>query len=123
MLSSGTFETDYPKTHLQLFEQDLAYYKVQNLSDSKNILNPTDLSKKAIIDLVKKNELILIPITCEDFLSSSAAGIFKSNLSIGIEENNVMQSDSSVNNKAILEKAMGRKIISQHDLYGALQVK
>lgn len=74
---------------------------------------------KEVVSSLKmdKNKLILVPITYEDFLSTSAIGIFKSNLSIGIEENNVMRMGNSTDNKAILEKAIGRKIISQHDSY------
>lgn len=117
LLNNDTFKTDYPQTHLELFEQDLAYYKVQTLNGTNVLLKPNDFLKKSVIRLVKKQELFLVPITYEDFLSTSAAGIFKSNLSIGIEENNISKIDVSSDNKANLEGAMGRKIVSQYDLY------
>jgi len=87
LINSNRFIEDFPKTHTELFIEDLAYYRPG-----------------------------MIPVTYEDFLATSAAGIFTSNLSIGTTyETN--DNTNNLSNRVILEKAMNKKIIDHHELY------
>ena len=92
MMANGTYLTDFPKTHQELFEKKYAYYK----KDSKGVL---------------------IPIEYDDFLPKSAAGIFMANLSgETVIRDSSITVESSENQKT-LEIAMHRKVIDSYSLY------
>lgn len=118
--SENKFEHDFPKTHEQMFEQNLAYYTVEVNPNKKldHKLVNTDLNF-----LVKNQYVTLVPQTYEDFLAVSAAGIFKSNLSNGVQNLQHKTKQSSDDNHLLLEKAMGTKILSRHDLALAEQTR
>lgn len=92
LMSINRFVEDFPKTHTELFAEGLAYYRPG-----------------------------MIPITYEDFLATSAAGIFTSNLSVGTTYNaNETNETINISNRGILEKAMNKKIIDHHELYRSM---
>jgi len=77
----------FPDTHTELKAQDLAYYK----SDGK-------------------------PLTYEDFLPVSAAGIFKSNL----RETESIAKQTATGSQAVFESALGRPVLDMFELYAAV---
>jgi uncharacterized glyoxalase superfamily metalloenzyme YdcJ len=113
LLAAGRFQSEFPQTHIDLFATGLAYYRL-HIIDQK--INEIDINQNNIYDLTEKGFVKLIPLTYEDFLATSAAGIFTSNLSSGISNiNNEIKSQSS-ENQILLEQAMGRPIIDRHEL-------
>lgn len=114
------FESDFPKTHEEMFEQNLAYYTFAVNSNRKLEGKPQNTDLKY---LVKNKYLSLIPQTYEDFLAVSAAGIFKSNLSNGTQNLQQKTNATSNENRLILEKAIGSKILSRHELALAEQAR
>ena len=78
--------SDFPDTHAELKAQDLAYY---------------DASGE--------------PLTYEDFLPVSAAGIFKSNL----REAETESTQKATGNQSAFEAALGRPVLDMFELYAA----
>ena len=98
----------FPDDLSVLVNDELAYF-IFELNDKNS-----DISGfKNIKDLFSKGIVRALPITYEDFLPVSAAGIFKSNLS----EEGSIKTKNSHNSRADLEEALGRKIIDSFDLY------
>ncbi|CAI4214306.1 unnamed protein product [Parascedosporium putredinis] len=58
------------------------------------------------------------PLTYEDFLPLSAAGIFKSNLGENVSQSPIREADNSMSD---LEDILGCKIMSQFDVYQKLE--
>ena len=114
------FEDDFPKTHEAMFEQNLAYYTVA-VNPNKKLDNKP--AKADLNFLVKNQYVTLLPQTYEDFLAVSAAGIFKSNLSNGVQNLQHKPKQNLDENRLLLEKAIGYKIFSRHDLALAEQTR
>jgi uncharacterized glyoxalase superfamily metalloenzyme YdcJ len=113
LLATGRFQTEYPQTHTDLFAQGLAYYRLHIVDQT---LDTMSIDQENIYDLVEKGSVKLIPLTYEDFLATSAAGIFTSNLSSGVSDMNNAIKSQSADNQILLEQAMGRPIIDRHEL-------
>ncbi len=124
-IKEGNFKDSFPKTHEELFAQKLAYYQCKVCVDKiKDALSTEFKIPENIAEMVKQGYVELCPQRYEDFLASSAAGIFKSNLSeVKNEEQNTSRLSDTAKNKDSLEKALGREIINPHDLYKQLQDK
>ncbi|BEJ15317.1 hypothetical protein CspHIS471_0410840 [Cutaneotrichosporon sp. HIS471] len=63
----------FPDTYEEMFAQGLGYFEF-------SLAGPVPTSAKSLEDLVKAGVVKLSPVTYEDFLPASAAGIFQSNL-------------------------------------------
>ncbi len=109
MLAEKRFKKDFPKTHTELFVQDMAYYKYKLLKRSSGISD--------IKELVAKGFVEIIPQTYDDFLVQSAAGIFTSNLSKGSGNIDDETKHIVTDSKKLMEDALGVKIINPHDVY------
>jgi uncharacterized glyoxalase superfamily metalloenzyme YdcJ len=126
MVDDKTYTSDFPKTHAELFANGFAYYQFSLADDAKDKLRARnigpDLTKDDLRALVEEGVVILNPITFEDFLPKSAAGIFRSNLS---NEAEVLSADTQVDPEAEkqrkLEEAFGVKIQDSYALYEAMQ--
>jgi uncharacterized glyoxalase superfamily metalloenzyme YdcJ len=75
-----------------------------------------------VTSLMTKGKLIARPITYEDFLPFSAAGIFRSNLGDGHHQDG-MPVSLPAGNRASLEQALGCSVLSSEKLYAAEQAK
>jgi uncharacterized glyoxalase superfamily metalloenzyme YdcJ len=95
MVANGTYVSDFPKTHADLAASGYAYYEY--FKDGK-----------------------ITPITYEDFLPKSAAGIFASNLSGEAKEMAEKNSQTKKHQK-ILESAIGKKIINAYEFYAEIE--
>lgn len=75
MLARKAWEEAFPATERGLLEAGLAYFEFRPLSTTPL---PSD---RHLTDLLDQGLIAAEPITYEDFLPRSAAGIFQSNLS------------------------------------------
>lgn len=120
--SSDAFSS-YPDTWSELRKRRLVYFRYQVTpegqlyADSKP--NGTERPHRVSLEQLLSQGLVTYePITYEDFLPFSAAGIFKSNLA----ENPAKQPvNKGKNSLAELEAALGCKILNEFDLYEKLQ--
>ncbi|KAJ5100140.1 hypothetical protein N7532_007141 [Penicillium argentinense] len=117
---------DFPDTWKDLRQQNLIYceFHVKRVATMSSL----DLKDGPILEqLISMNIVDAVPITYEDFLPFSAAGIFQSNL----QTDNVSKCASkcsldvshSVADSTGLEKAMGTKISDLDTWYSAVQMK
>ncbi|UPL02585.1 hypothetical protein LCI18_013519 [Fusarium solani-melongenae] len=100
----------FPDDAKSLREQDLAYFTYK-LTDSASKVSSTDMD--ALID---SGAVQLEPITYEDFLPVSAAGIFHSNLGNDGGMDHVAAAD-----QASFEKGLGCKVNKEFELYRKMQ--
>ncbi|KAJ4310339.1 hypothetical protein N0V84_011022 [Fusarium piperis] len=100
----------FPDDTKSLREQDLAYFAYK-LTDSASKVSSTDMD--ALIDA---GAVQLEPITYEDFLPVSAAGIFHSNLGNDGGMGHVAAAD-----QASFEKGLGCKVNKEFELYRKMQ--
>ncbi|KAL6354761.1 hypothetical protein LRP88_12106 [Fusarium phalaenopsidis] len=100
----------FPDDTKSLREQDLAYFTYK-LTDSASKVSSTDMD--ALID---SGAVQLEPITYEDFLPVSAAGIFHSNLGNDGGMEHVAAAD-----QASFEKGLGCKVNKEFELYRKMQ--
>ncbi|KAI8655918.1 DUF1338 domain-containing protein [Fusarium keratoplasticum] len=100
----------FPDDTKSLREQDLAYFTYK-LTDSASKVSSTDMD--ALID---SGAVQLEPITYEDFLPVSAAGIFHSNLGNDGGMDHVAAAD-----QASFEKGLGCKVNKEFELYRKMQ--
>ena len=117
-ITDGTYVDYYPKTHLELAKKKYAYYKY-SLANNKKL--ESKISKDNLLELAEKGYVILTPITYEDFLPKSAAGIFESNLSSDVKIREKLENSTEFKNQKILEEAIGKKIINSYELYEAIE--
>ncbi len=105
--------TQFPDTHEQLRRQGLAFYRYRLTEQAQASLaqSPAGADLEALIDrgLVQAE-----PITYEDFLPVSAAGIFQSNL--GGEEQKQYQAHAA---QQVFESALGARVHDEIALYEA----
>jgi uncharacterized glyoxalase superfamily metalloenzyme YdcJ len=113
LLAAGRFQAEFPQTHTELFTAKLAYYRLHIINQEIDTIN---IDQENIHDFIKKGFVKLIPLTYEDFLTTSAAGIFTSNLSSGVSDISNEIKSQSADNQILLETAMGRPIIDRHEL-------
>ncbi|PKS09655.1 hypothetical protein jhhlp_004274 [Lomentospora prolificans] len=109
----------YPDDWDELRTRGLVYFRYRVATDHRDghITEPTQNSS-TLEDLISSGVIECEPITYEDFLPLSAAGIFKSNLGEVVSQSPIREASSSMSD---LEDILGCKIISQFDLYDRLQ--
>ncbi|KAJ3457569.1 hypothetical protein FSOLCH5_012143 [Fusarium solani] len=100
----------FPDDTKSLREQDLAYFTYK-LTDSASKVPSTDMDT-----LIDSGAVQLEPITYEDFLPVSAAGIFHSNLGDDGGMDHVAAAD-----QASFEKGLGCKVNKEFELYRKMQ--
>lgn len=110
-LLSQEFEA-FPDDYQSLHEQDLAYFYYQLNEDAVT----DSVSTQQANELVNQGVLRIEPIVYEDFLPVSAAGIFQSNL-----KEDKQSSYQGNSNQADFEKALGRPVYDELELYRKLQ--
>ncbi len=106
--------TAFPDTHDALRQQGLAYFRYQAGDAQRGAAGVA--AGGGIDDLVAAGALVTEPITYEDFLPVSAAGIFQSNL--GDERRDALQASP---NRAAFEHALGATVSDELALYAAQQ--
>ncbi|MBB2205499.1 VOC family protein [Gluconacetobacter takamatsuzukensis] len=105
--------TRFPDSEDELRTQGLAYFRYAPAGASL----PPGLSADAPIDdLVRAGAAVATPITYEDFLPVSAAGIFRSNLGGGGGADYAANAD-----RAGFEAALGAAVQDECTLYAAIQ--
>lgn len=105
---------EFPDTYESMFEQGLAYFEYETVSRPAQ---PMGLG-----ELVRLGHVRLRPITYEDFLPASAAGIFQSNL----DERDRSRSPSPARtgaSKAAFAKILPVPLHDSFELYEAIQAK
>ena len=109
--------TEFPDTHAALRSQGLAFYRYslseQGLAQAKALSAPSDLEALVAQGLVHAE-----PITYEDFLPVSAAGIFQSNL--GGDEQKHYQANAA---QQVFEAALGAQVHDEIALYADAQAR
>lgn len=110
-LLSQEFEA-FPDDYHSLHQQGLAYFYYQLNEDKLE----AGVSMQQVDELVSQGVLRIEPIVYEDFLPVSAAGIFQSNL-----KDNKQSSYQGNSNQADFEKALGRPVYDELELYSKLQ--
>ncbi|ETS74070.1 hypothetical protein PFICI_13936 [Pestalotiopsis fici W106-1] len=115
----------YPDTWDELRKGGLVYFKYRCITKSRhhlvNVANiPLGLGEgKDLERLIDAGVVETVPITYEDFLPFSAAGIFQSNLRHGSRTNQEpLQSRPDLD---ALEAALGRSVVDADELYAAAQ--
>jgi len=105
---------NFPDDLETLKEQKLAYFQYKKSPEGKaaNI----ELSKDNIEENIQKGYVTISPITYEDFLPVSAAGIFQSNLGDAQGQEFTHQS-----NQKLFETALGGKVLNFYSLYEKMQ--
>ncbi|KAK3402694.1 hypothetical protein B0T20DRAFT_474479 [Sordaria brevicollis] len=110
---------DYPDDWTELRKQGLVYFRYRVSADATSRNKeplPTDMGA-----LLQAGVVECEPITYEDFLPFSAAGIFASNLADtnGTADRKLQATRCS--SRVELEGVLGREILSEIDVYEALQ--
>jgi uncharacterized glyoxalase superfamily metalloenzyme YdcJ len=101
---------DFPADFDVLVFKKLAYCSYQ-LTEKVNDVDPCDLPQE-LEALIHSGFVKTSPITYEDFLPASAAGIFQSNLGDDAKEE-----DLKPPSQESFEAALGMKILSEFELY------
>ncbi|KAM0257363.1 hypothetical protein ACHAQJ_004451 [Trichoderma viride] len=104
----------YPDDWTELRAQKLVYF-TYNVTD--RCLPDGDASSFVLEDLIQQGIINITPITYEDFLPLSAAGIFRSNL--GTQASS--QSAEALSDEAGIEEALGVKLNSSDELYKSME--
>ncbi|MDA3922494.1 MAG: DUF1338 family protein [Salinisphaera sp.] len=108
----------FPSDLKTLRNRKLAYFRYEAVGGVRLTANaPTD-NESAVAALVSSGAIVAHPITYEDFLPVSAAGIFQSNLDGPTKS----QSAAANANMADLEAALGVDIIDEFALYAEMEV-
>lgn len=101
----------FPDDHAQMHEQGLAFYHYRVTAkglEHKGRFS-ADVSKQ---ELLNEGYISIEPITYEDFLPVSAAGIFQSNLGDATRGGY-----ASMSNQEVFERDLGQKVLSEIALY------
>lgn len=107
------FET-FPSDLKEIRQRGLAYFRYAVLPG--NIGGTIDLHNASVEDLVEAAVVAAEPLTYEDFLPVSAAGIFRSNLGAGGRG----QYDA-IDSRNAFEAALGRPVVDADALYAATE--
>ncbi|KAI3530280.1 hypothetical protein CSPX01_14936 [Colletotrichum filicis] len=120
----------FPDDWDELRRQGLVYsdYRcAENAKEKLHSLENIDTTDPAsLLDrLVSEGVLEAVPITYEDFLPFSAAGIFQSNIQAGASPSKptIGEDESTRPDVDGYEKALGRGILNANDLYAQAQMK
>ena len=115
----------YPDDWDELRARGLVYFRYRLSDDRRNGTNGVQNSKDLRPDIASAEDLLSSgvlecePITYEDFLPLSAAGIFKSNL--GGDTSQSPSIRDTLGSMSDLEEVLGCEIESQFDVYDRLQ--
>ena len=121
LLKENTFQTKFPKSHKELFLQELAYYTF--CLATPNIPVKNGHGQINLMTLILQGQIELIPQTYNDFLAASAAGIFTSNLTSGTQNILTTTPMPLTQNKKILEVAMEKNICDRHTFHQKEQLE
>ncbi|KEF55480.1 uncharacterized protein A1O9_08230 [Exophiala aquamarina CBS 119918] len=112
----------FPDSWEELRSEGLVYFRYQVTPKGismESLLDPTAHKRQArITQLLSRGSIECAPITYEDFLPLSAAGIFKSNLG---DEPVRLLTELNENGLRELEGALGRRILDPFELYEELE--
>lgn len=111
----------FPDDMEELRRDGLAYFKyewAQETGDAPEKKPETSISEQDLDKLIERGVVILKPITYEDFLPVSAAGIFQSNL--GDSKGDVFNPQT---NQQLFETVMGAPVRDRYSLYEEMQKK
>jgi uncharacterized glyoxalase superfamily metalloenzyme YdcJ len=92
------------------------------VSQDVNVMLPSSISRANLQALVSSGLLTCLPITYEDFLPFSAAGIFQSNLG-NSEQTKESKCTVARPDKAGFEHALGATLLSADDLYLQIEME
>ncbi|MEI9418490.1 2-oxoadipate dioxygenase/decarboxylase HglS [Mesorhizobium sp. Cs1321R2N1] len=106
---------DFPDRWSELRDQGLAYFRYSPTPEGLAAMGQEE-ALHSLDDLLGRGYLRFDPITYQDFLPVSAAGIFQSNLGMNETQNYAERS-----NREAFEKALGAKVANELDLYAAAQ--
>ena len=114
------FEKEFPaRTKDELRRQNLGYFiyrktkKGEQHPEAIQAEQNGQSTHQLLEKLIQEGLVKATPITYEDFLPVSAAGIFKSNL----DEKSGLVESGEASDQRLLEKALGGKVADYHDLY------
>ncbi len=115
---AGIFEAEFPaKTNDEFRRQNLGYFTYEltekGRQQRKSVAGFSGSWHDHLERLISEELVRALPITYEDFLPVSAAGIFKSNLD---EKSGLIESGES-SNRQLLEEALGAQVGDYHALY------
>ena len=106
--------TIFPATYEALRKQDLGFFRY-SLSPDYADLPSANLEESTLDDLIQSGHVIYEPLLYEDFLPTSAAGIFQSNLGQSVDV------VSAGPDQAGFEADLGQSIIDEMELYESSQ--
>ncbi|MGK0271232.1 MAG: putative glyoxalase superfamily metalloenzyme YdcJ [Cocleimonas sp.] len=115
---------EFPDTYTEIRQQGLGYFHYAPKISANNSQRTLVDKSNDIETLISKGLINASPVTYQDFLPVSAAGIFTSNLSSETQQAPDTIKASLVkegSNKKHFESALGAKVIDSFDLYEALQ--
>ncbi|OQV07340.1 hypothetical protein CLAIMM_11791 [Cladophialophora immunda] len=124
------FSQHYPDSWSELQARCLVYFRYQPTSSGREFSKSPEFQPRRVhlTELLTRGLVEYEPITYEDFLPFSAAGIFKSNMREDPETTSVAaaQKESTPGNvgseqREALEAALGCKILDEYELYAALE--
>ncbi|OLO08156.1 DUF1338 domain-containing protein [Salinicola sp. MH3R3-1] len=110
----------FPDDAATLRREALAYFRYQLSDSGRERLAGGESAPASLDDAVGTGWIDATPITYEDFLPVSAAGIFQSNLGDTQQQAHASESRSESNQSAF-ELALGRPVHDEFELYGRLQ--
>lgn len=111
----------YPDDWTKLRKQGLIYceYRCAHTSSQQPAVGREEVP--ILEQLISKRLVEVSPITYEDFLLFSAAGIFQSNLQSGKGTGQPMGTTRSSSNQKGLEKALGMELLDLDNWYASAQ--
>ena len=116
---AGIFSAEFPaRTNEILRKLNLGYFTWELTDSGKRSRQDISMNNggdvyEVLESLLEKSYVKAVPVTYEDFLPVSAAGIFKSNLD---EKSGLVESGQS-SNLELFEEALGRHVLDYHALY------
>jgi uncharacterized glyoxalase superfamily metalloenzyme YdcJ len=110
----------FPDNYLDMAKQELAYFEYAP-TPKGTVAGPAARQYNTIIECVEAGFVSLNPITYEDFLPKSAAGIFMSNLSSSGSRNE--SEEALAGDVALLSDILKSPIFDPYSLYAAQEAK
>ncbi|WP_044558350.1 VOC family protein [Azospirillum sp. B4] len=108
----------FPDSWAELRDQDLAFFRYTPTRAGLDAAAAGQTLAASLGELVARGHLRFDPITYEDFLPVSAAGIFQSNLGTDEQRNYDARS-----HRQAFEEALGAKVHDELDLYAQAQAQ
>lgn len=107
---------NFPDDWSELQSKGLVYCHYRSTDKGRKVAGSLRSSSSGhdVRRLVEEGILETLPMTYEDFLPFSAAGIFRSNIRNGLNTSSV---SGACHDQPGFERSLGRKVISSHDLY------